>query len=406
MKKIPSLILLFTLALASCATPTPPAPVPVTPTFAPPTPAPSTPTPVGCGSIDDHSSDQVYPPYVSYTDVGIPDFSKPAYLVSTTDPAFGAEIIRITDAAVFGENNVRHGYSKDQAWNCDQTLIKINGNRILDGGTYQFLRFLDMPNEPKWSHLDPNKLFGISGNKFVSMNAATGVSTTLHTFTGYSEIFMGPWEGNISTDDASVAFITSEVSGGDIIVYDILHDVVVAVKSVASLGYDGTIDWVSVSQSGNFVVINGSGSSDNSVKSYDRNLNPIATLFSQGEHADLCYDTYGNETLVSVGDPGQMARLDNGQQTTIFDFDGLFWGHVSCRNYKRPGWAYVSLHNGDVMAIKLDGSQTVERFAHHRSSESIYEAEAQSAPNPNGTKIMYASDWNGTAEINSYVAGQ
>lgn len=333
-----------------------------------------------------------YPPDTKYVPVPYPQVLRPGYLQPMKDPIFKTKIIRITDQAAFGQSNVRHHYSKDQPWNCDQTKIMI-GSTILDAKTYAVIKMLNLPNEPKWSYKDPNKIFGISGNSFVSVNVTTGSSTTLHTFSGYSQLYMGPWEGNISTDDGTVAFVSS-TSGGDVIIYDITNDKVLATKSLSSLGHT-VLDWVSVSQSGNYVVILGNG-----VKSYDRSLNYISAV-SSGGHGDLGYDAWGNEVFVQVG--VYMYQLNNGKETLIAN--GGYGGHISCRNYKRPGWVYITYQSQpEVLAAKLDGSKTVERFTYHNSSYSTYPAEAQGVASPDGTKMIFASDWYGTApEINSYV---
>ena len=118
---------------------------------------------------------------------------------------------------------------------------------------------------------------------------------------------------------------------------------------------------------------------------------------------NLGYDTSGNEVFVSMC-PTYMLRLSNGQKTNLLPSGEC--GHLSTGNYKRPGLAYVNFTNGrpqDVLAVKLDGSKTVKSFTHHRSSQATYIAQAYSAASPDGTKVMFASDWNGTAEINSYV---
>jgi len=57
----------------------------------------------------------------------------------------------------------------------------------------------------------------------------------------------------------------------------------------------------------------------------------------------------------------------------------------------------------EVFAVKLDESQTVERFAHHHTSASSESAQARGVPSPDGTKVMFGSDWGGTQK-NSYVA--
>lgn len=77
-----------------------------------------------------------------------------------------------------------------------------------------------------------------------------------------------------------------------------------------------------------------------------------------------------------------MVRLSNGQKTSLFSNE---CGHLSTRNYKRPGWAYVNFGEGrpqDVLAVKLDGSNIVERFTHHRGSQATYTAQAHFGSQP------------------------
>ncbi len=132
-----------------------------------------------------------YPPDEQFRPVPIPALSRPEYLKPAKDPAYGTRLIRITDSAAFGQKNVRHHYSKDQPWNCDQTLILMD-KWILDGKSYKILRKMEIPEEPRWSFREPDKMFGVKGNSFVSFNSTTGDLKTLHTFTEYDRILIGP----------------------------------------------------------------------------------------------------------------------------------------------------------------------------------------------------------------------
>ena len=63
-------------------------------------------------------------------------------------------------------------------------------------------------------------------------------------------------------------------------------------------------------------------------------------------------------------------RASDGVATDLMDY----WpsGHISCRNIRRPGWCYISEFwttaqgsisykgSGELLALKLDGSKTVE----------------------------------------------
>jgi len=87
--------------------------------------------------------------------------------------------------------------------------------------------------------------------------------------------------------------------------------------------------------------------------------------------------------------------------------------HVSCRNSARPGWAYVTYarnpgkrFSDEIVAIKVDSSTSVERFAHTYSDpDSIQilggkatrihftDAEPQAVPSRDGGRVLWTSNW-------------
>ena len=76
--------------------------------------------------------------------------------------------------------------------------------------------------------------------------------------------------------------------------------------------------------------------------------------------------------------------------------------HVSLRATRRPGWAYVSYYEGqegrrfnqEVIAVPLDGSKTVERWAHlHTDTANCYRCEAHPVPSWDGLRLIFASTW-------------
>ena len=100
---------------------------------------------------------------------------------------------------------------------------------------------------------------------------------------------------------------------------------------------------------------------------------------------------------------------------------------VSARNTARPGWVYVSYWNtpgnrftDEVVAVKMDGTGSVERYGNFHSdfdnsslpdagqdSDYGYRSEAQPAPSPDGTRVIFASNWlykgGGDGWIEDYV---
>lgn len=376
----------------------------------------------------------------------IPAGPRPDYLVPVTEntnPSFGTQITRITDHAAFGypsTNAIIHHYSKTQPWNADGTRIMLSSRKqpLLDGNDYHIVRPTNTfsPMLSRWSHKDPNKVFQAAADSFSAfiLNPLdnTQTSTVLRTFPGYSDLSIGNAEGNLSIDDRVVALMGRKTTGpfglNDlyVIVYDIQNDLVLSESRFDNKFTTAAdrIDWVSVSQSGNYVLFSwrarGTGRDQgvevyqvvDGVLTFQRQLVPIAA------HGDIGYDSFGNEVYVQngveyEGSPAvglSSFRLDNGERVTQLLDGGLNspWqaAHVSCRNYKRPGWAYISTqsqqanlstNSKEVLAVKLDGSLTVERFGWTHNHYFNYDSEAHPVPNPDGTKIMFASNWDGTS---------
>ena len=103
------------------------------------------------------------------------------------------------------------------------------------------------------------------------------------------------------------------------------------------------------------------------------------------KHADLALDPFDGDEDVLVGGrscPGARlgrvvkVRLRDGKVTALTDpRDEASVSHVSTRNLDRPGWAYVTYFRGpgkrfsdEIVAVKLDGSGTVERCGRTRTA--------------------------------------
>jgi len=341
----------------------------------------------------------IFPPETIYDGPKpVPPLPRPGYRQSVIDPTFGTKITRISGDEMNPSkpSRLQHHYSKDQAWNCDMTLIKLHlAEFILDAKTYQVVNKQSSKNEPKWSTVDPDIIFYVRGNQFRKWNVRTNADTLLHAFPE-GDISIGNWEGNISIGDRYVLLNVGTL----VIGYDIKNDVVIAQKDLG-----GPRDWVSMSQSGNYIVATGEPSLPGRYV-YDLNLNLLRKIFNKGEHGDLGYDAAGNEVYAQMC-PMRMARLDNGVVTDLVKNPSPFWfcGHLGTRNNLRPGWALVTTNSGDreIFAVKLDNSNIVQRFAHTRTTEATYDSQAKGVISPDGSKVMWNSDWGG-GTVYAYVA--
>jgi hypothetical protein len=136
------------------------------------------------------------------------------------------------------------------------------------------------------------------------------------------------------------------------------------------------------------------GHADMTLNPFDNNEDVIV-----GQRRSWCASTVAGQTMGSV----VMVRLRDNTVTTLIDPSNEAYSyHVSTRNYDRPGWAYVGYYpqqngkrfNDEIIAVKLDGSKSVERLAHqHSNSTNCYRCEPHPVPSRDGRRVLWASNW-------------
>jgi chitodextrinase len=405
----------------------------------------------------------------------VPQVSKPAYLAPVTDPTFGTKITRITGnsgAAILNiggkwGSDARHHYSKDQPWNSNGTLLALQNSNspsqiFLDGKTYE-PKYARCPNydsyEDRWhpSPQHPNERINLKGS---TLNWFDVVNCT------ETRRWQLPFAGSISEGNTSI-------DGRYFLIFDTTRMVIVDMDPQAPLDsyasgnkrigpvYDLSKcglsdchpDWVSISPSGKYAVAQYKG---DHTRVFDVNPKTLALtprlmpstspqcgsnqtaaagyIYNVG-HADMTLNPFDNNEDVIVGQrrswcPSSvdgkamgtvvMVRLKDNTVTTLVDPNNEAYAHhISTRNYDRPGWAYVGYYpqsgkrfNDEIIAVKLDGSKTVERLAHqHSNSSGCYRCEPHPVPSRDGRRVLWASNWTlscgsgcgSSSEIKAYV---
>jgi uncharacterized protein YjdB len=361
-----------------------------------------------------------------------PALAKPGYLQPITEPTFGTRLIRISGdpgtaigsgvSGTWPSAAARHQYSKVQAWSADGKLLALTemsgavgpgGQLYLDGETYQPLFARSHPGpEARWHPTLPDIMIYVASNGSIGhWNARTNTSTLKFTTTAYSNAYMGNYEGNPSFDGRYVLVNATRNSDGRAVVYvvDIQAGTKTGDTDVLAQGFAtaADLDFAGVSASGNYFMlwgkINGVAQAAK-VFTRDGALVQTWTDFRVG-HLDMGYDAAGNDVMFTAAASGTNAkkflsrRLDNGAVTLVSPAISYDW-HASTKNYGRRGWGYGDTGDrmgtaldGQVYALKLDGSMTVERLAFHRSTSSSYNAQPQASVSPDGRRVIFASDW-------------
>jgi hypothetical protein len=330
----------------------------------------------------------------------MPKMQKTLYLQPFIDPIYHSTITRITDESQKGYNNnpamLRHNYPNDQVWNVDMSLIKLNFGQIRSAYTYEFVR--DISKDAKtgkaydqilWSNINADILYGLYENTFNRYSLTTGEWSVLHTFKDYGKLTTN-YMSSLSTDDRYIALHDDEC----VLVYDLVED-----KITGTMPMQDEKMTASMSQSGNYVLV----TNEQGFFAYNQQLKLVRKLSNKSSHDDFGYDADGNEVVIQMC-PARMVQIDNGKKTDLLGLSYVC-GHVSARNYKKPGWAYMSSvedtnddHYGphistEVMEVKLDDSGIVNILAHSRTTYQRYEANALVGVSPDGSKVIFHSDW-------------
>jgi len=337
-----------------------------------------------------------------------PSLRQPDYLSYYSDPVFGSRVYRVTGSPgtrsrgmrFAWSTDARHRYSKISPWNCNGSLALIS-NR---GATNEKMFFNAKTMAPvyerrspgtelRWLPNHPNAMFYTNGNRVGIWNVKTDSRETIFTFSGMNKVYIGPWEGNLSHRGHKVALMGDDGNSKWIIIFNIKNR-----KEVLRQRLDNSVvlDWLSISPSGKFLVINGKftpGRGDQT-KVYDMKMRELQFWPNYGapSHYDLAFDERGIEVAIGVAKTGSnegrviKRELATGRTTALTPMG--YASHTSARNTSRRGWVYVTYQGrnswgpfGDeVVAVRTDGSMRFERIAQLRSVRSDYRAEAHAAP--------------------------
>ncbi len=360
-------------------------------------------------------------------------------------------------------SDARHVYSKQQPWNADETLISIENRGagaspavlILDSATYR-PKYAPCDNYDLWdyrwhpsrAHAHEQINVDPSGTELMWFNVVSCTKTRSWSLPIAADYGIGSGEGNPSNDGRFVLI------AGTTQIYAVDMDPqrpfapypsrrIGPALDVSDCGLSScTIDNATVSASGQYAVVSYQGDNqrvfdiDQSTLGLTPHEMPAHSfrcagtpaagyIYSLG-HADVALNPFDKDEDVIVGQDechleGQtvngvlvshvmMVRLRDGRITALTDpSNEAYAHHVSTRNLNRPGWAYVDYFPEDgkrfsdeVIAVKLDGSQAVQRFAHKHSAfeagtadltEECYRCESHVAPSLDGRRILFASNW-------------
>jgi hypothetical protein len=383
----------------------------------------------------------------------IPNIPIPSYLKPFKDPTFGTIITRIggtfqTKFSLAGGmegawgKDVRHHYTEVQPWSSDNSLIEIQnagipGKVYLNGETYEPV-YGPCPNyqvyDDRWHPAKdhPHERINVKGSTLSWFDVTTCTETKRIPLPFRAE-YIGGGKGNPTLDGKYVALM--DEAKKKVYLVDMERNQVGQPHLIESCPMEKcNISYVTLSPTGNYLLVHYSGVDGNRV--YDVNLPSLSiALRSLPDDSPVCQERKpaggfvldaanpaflinpfdSNEEVIvglrkngcsqAYGQPLSsvvMIRLKDNHVTSLTDptneADAM---QMSGQAYERPGWVYVTYQtaagkrfDGEIVAIKLDGSGEVERLAHTHSNGRPYRNQPQAVPSRDGTRILFASAWN------------
>jgi hypothetical protein len=355
-----------------------------------------------------------------------PPMPRPDYLQAVIDPAFGTSFTRVTDPGrVLAEDMpcgmayCRHRYSSTQAWNADQTLLAINngcnGICFLDGRTYEPAFHRRMHDDCKWHPADPGLMICVSHRVLYTWVPRSNVRTTVYAPADYTNLQFGPYKGNPSRDGSRLVLRATNSAGALVaFAYDLFSQKKHPDINLSNLS--DTNSYCGISPSGRYIYCFDRIDDETEV-TYIFNLDGEQvqhwTEHHRPGHGDMAIDEDGSDVYVGISkaDPDKWhvikRRLEDGRVTDLAPAG--YGTHVSTRNIKRPGWAFVSYEGSyskvvgnprsnapfyqEVVALRIDGSGEIRRIAQTRNAKSDYYSETHASPSPDASQVVWSSNW-------------
>ncbi len=358
----------------------------------------------------------------------------PQYLVPFTDPQFGSKVVKVTNPnnpvpglGLTWGNIAIHHYSIDEAWNADQTLLRLDRGTtprvFLDGKTYKPLMALNIPGDIRWHPVQADYMIFLSSKGVGLWNVRKNSTQVLNPLAGYTGANFGKNKGNLSSDGKMLAILATRADGKTV---TFAYNLETGQKYPdIDLSSEYRVGWTTISPKGSYIVSYSLGVIADThqrrrVFTTDGKLLQTWSEYERPGHGDFMIDSNGDEVAIgrSKSDPDKFKiikrRLVDGKVTVISP--PCYASHCSVRNLRDPGWVFATftrsagksdyaLYSSEVTALATDGSLKVRRLAQTNAVPNGYYTEPHGSPSLDGKKVIFASNWGvATGPIAAYVA--
>jgi len=307
-------------------------------------------------------------------------------------------------------------YSKVQAFNADDSRFIVRGTDastvLFDGRTLKRIGVLPIPVgdvEPRWSPTDPETFTYLDGDAVREWSLRARRARTLVRFRG-----LGPLSSGAEQDrDRAGRFYALKSPDNRAWVADLKKGTRGPVTRLRRAG--DTLDYVAITPDGRYVMVMWARYG---AVLYTHMWKRVRRLTTWDEHADFCRTTAGDDALVIAhyragpnDEVVELAPLAGGPRRVLWRAPRFNMAlHISCRNTRRPGYAYLSsywdglgqrppggtAYENEVFTLGLDstpGAPDIEELARTRMTERAdYFDEPHATARQDGRLVLFASN--------------
>jgi hypothetical protein len=249
---------------------------------------------------------------------------------------------------------------------------------------------------------------------------------TIYAPNGHGKLRFGPSKGNLSKDGRMIV-VRATTGAGALVAF--AYDIGGAKKypDIELARLTGRNSYCTVTPSGRYVFCF-QVMPDKTNTAYVFNLEGMQLQHwpenHRPGHGDMTIDSDGSDVYVGVSkaEPDKYhiikRRIEDGAVTVLAPYGDA--QHASVRNINRPGWVFLTYAGSyskvaarwvgvpfyqELVALRIDGSGELRRIIHTRSAKHDYRSEAQASPSPDGSQVIWSSNWGQAAgPVAAYVA--
>ena len=333
--------------------------------------------------------------------------------LATIAACCAASVLQLTHAPGPGTGFVPE-YSKVQAFNADGSRFLVRGTDgstvLFDGRTLKRIGKLPIPVgdvEPRWRGSD--RVMYLDGDRVREWSLRLRRARTLARFPG-----LGPLSSGAEQElGRAQRFYALKSPANVAFVADLETGTRGPLKRLRRAG--DTLDYVAITPDSEHVMVMwaryGAELSTHAWK-------PVRRLTTWDEHADFCRTADGEDALVIAhyragpnDEVVELVPLDGGPGHVLWRAPRFNLAlHISCRNTRQPGWAYLSsywdgigqrpaggtAYENEVFALRLDSTPsraTIRELADTRMTERAdYYDEPHATVRQDGGLVLFASN--------------